>query len=75
MPASMKRNENKHYLEIMPAICLTQRKRWRQAAQSLPVGGCLLVTNPRTPGQTELFQNLSRCFRQKGRSVMVWNLG
>jgi len=71
----MKRNENKRYLEIMPAACLSQRKRWRQAAKALPVGGCLLVTDPRTPGQTELFQALIRCFRQKGRPVMVWNVG
>ena len=74
MPASMKRNKSKHYLEIMPAACLSQRKRWRQAAQALPVGGCLLVTNPHTPGQAKLFQALILCFRQKGRPVIVWNV-
>jgi|GEM_PF-4144692 len=66
--------KSKHYLEIMPAACLLQRHRWRQAAQSLPRGGCLLVTNPRLPDQAALFQTLKRCFQARGRTVLLWSL-
>jgi hypothetical protein len=71
----MKARTAKHYLEIMPAACLSQRSHWRQAAQSLPYGGCLLVTDSRKPKQARLFQALIPYLRQKGRSVLVWNMG
>jgi hypothetical protein len=70
----MKKEAHKHYIEILPAACMSQRGAWQELARSLPVGACLLVTNLNDRGQTRLMQTLAQAFRRKGRRVVVWYL-
>lgn len=68
----MRTEPYKHYIEIMPAALLSQRRAWQEKANSLPVGACLLITNSKDKQQTELMQTLSQSFREKGRLVVIW---
>lgn len=68
----MKTEAYKHYIEILPAALLSQRGTWQQAARSLPVGACLLITNPKDKEQTELMRALVHPFHEKGKRVFIW---
>jgi hypothetical protein len=68
----MKKTSYKHYIEILPAAYLSQRRTWQPVAQSLPVGGCLLVTNPENKTQTRMMQTVIQAFRKRGKLVRVW---
>jgi hypothetical protein len=68
----MRRRAYKHHIEILPAAMLPQRGAWQNLVRSLPTGACLLVTNPENQKQTRLMLELTRCFREKGRQVVIW---
>lgn len=68
----MRRKVYKHHIEILPAALLPQRGTWLSVARSLPTGACLLVTNPQNPKQAKFMLDLTRCFREKGRQVVIW---
>jgi hypothetical protein len=70
----MNRRQQPTHLELLPAALLSQRQQWRQAAEALPNGAYLLVTDPGNATQTQLIMELARAFRQKGHSVVVWNV-
>jgi hypothetical protein len=68
----MRRRAYKHHIEILPAALLLQRGTWQSVARSLPIGACLLVTNPQNPKQAKFMLDLTRCLREKGRQVVIW---
>jgi hypothetical protein len=70
----MNRRQQSPILELLPAALLSHRQQWRQAAESLPNGAYLLVTDPGNATQTQLMMDLARAFREKGHSVVVWNV-
>lgn len=59
-------------VQIFPAALLSQRKAWENAAHLLPARTCLLVTDNKTPKQTELMRTIARSFRDDGWSVLIW---
>ena len=71
----MKKRSYKHYIEIMPAAYLLKHRRWQIAANSLPIGACLLVINQNNKAQTKLMQTIAHAFREKGKRVDVWTIG
>ncbi len=68
----MKKRDYKHHIEILPAALLSQRRAWQGKARCLPVGACLLITDPKNKEQTALMQSLTRSFRKKGKQVFLW---
>jgi hypothetical protein len=71
----MRKRAYKHHIEILPAALLSRRRAWQGLTDSLPIGVCLLVTNPENPKQTQFMLDLTRCFREKGRQVVIWTVG
>jgi hypothetical protein len=70
----MRRKAYKYHIEIVPAALLPQPGAWQSLASSLPNSACLLVINPENPKQTQFMLDLSRCFREKGRQVVIWTV-
>jgi hypothetical protein len=68
----MKQTAYKHYIEILPAAMLPQRRAWQNVAQSLPTGAYLLIANPKHQTQAKIMYKLTRLFRQKGKLVVIW---
>ena len=60
--------------ELFPAALLSQRHRWQEAAQALPAGSYLLVTDPDNVSQAEFMQKLVRLCREKGRQIVIWTI-
>jgi len=71
----MQAHYQKPFIEILPAALLSQRQAWQEKARTLPAGTCLLVVDRHKSGQTQFMQMLAQSFREKGRQVVLWNLG
>ena len=70
----MKKRENKHYLEIMPAAMLSRRRAWQGIASGMLPGGCLIVVDTKNQFQTNLAKRVARTLRQKGKQVVIWSV-
>lgn len=70
----MKKNGAKHYIEILRANLLSQRRDWERVASSLPARGCLFVVDPDNRKQAQLMRGIARVLRKTGREVVVWGL-
>lgn len=68
----MKPRTYKHHIEILPAALLSQQQAWQEAAQALPTGACLLITDPNNREQGKLMEMLTHSFRDRGKRVVVW---
>ena len=70
----MKTEAYKHYIEILPAALLSQRRARQPITRNLPAGSCLLITNPNNKEQTKLMQTVTQSFRQQGKQVFFWTM-